>query len=60
VYVDILKDIDANTSMTIHLHKENIKCGVRQAATISLQMYTAKSIFRLLTWKIRGVRTDGE
>ncbi|MEG7524065.1 MAG: reverse transcriptase domain-containing protein, partial [Chromatiales bacterium] len=55
VYVELLKDIYTNSSMTVHLHKEsnkiNIRRGVRQGDTISPKLFTAtlESIFRRLT-----------
>ena len=41
VYIEILKDIYVDSSVTVHLHKESekirIKRGVRQGDTISLK-----------------------
>ena len=54
VYIEILKDIYTDSSVTVHLHKESekirIKRGVRQGDTISPKLFTAtwESIFRRL------------
>ena len=64
VYIEILKDIYANSSVTVHLHKESeqirIKRGVRQGDTISPKLFTAtlESIFRRLNWENKGVKID--
>ncbi|MEG7522580.1 MAG: reverse transcriptase domain-containing protein, partial [Chromatiales bacterium] len=52
VYVQLLKDIYTNSSMTVNLHKEinKIRRGVPQGDTISPK----------LTWETRGLRIDGE
>ncbi len=61
-----LKIFTANSSMTIHLHKEkngtNIRRGVRRGDTISLKLFTAapESIFRRLTCETRDWMIDGE
>ena len=66
VYIELLKEIYTNSSMTVHLHKEsnkiNTRRGVRQGATISPKLFTSalESIFRLLTWETRGLKIDGE
>ena len=66
VYIELLKEIYANSSTTVHLHKEsnkiNIRRGVRQGDTISQKLFMAalESIFRRLTWKTRGLKIDGE
>ena len=66
VYIELLKDIYTNSSMTVHLHKEsnkiNIRTGVEQGYTISPKLFTAalESIFRQLTWETRGLKIDGE
>ena len=67
VYIDILKDIYRDSSVTVHLHKESekirIKRGVRQGDTISPKLFTAtlESIFRRLNWENKGgVKIDGE
>ena len=66
MYIDLLKDIYTNSSVTVHLHKKsnkiNIKRGVRQGDTISPKLFTAtlESIFRTLTWETRGLMIDGE
>ena len=68
VYIEILKDIyaDSSVTLTVHLHKESekirIKRGVRQGDTISPKLFTAtlESIFRRLNWEIKGVKIDGE
>ena len=44
VYVEILKDIYSDSSVTVHMHKDmkiRIKRGVRQADTISPKLFTA-------------------
>ena len=58
VYIELLKEINNNSSMTVHLHKEsnkiNIRKGVRQGDSISspkLFMAALESIFLWLTWK---------
>ena len=66
VYIEILKDIYTDSSVTVHLHKESekirIKRGVRQGDTISPKLFTAtlESIFRRLNWEHKGVKIDGE
>ena len=66
VYIEILKDIYTDSSVTVHLHKESekirIKRGVRQGDTISPKLFTAtlESIFRRLNWENQGVKIDGE
>ena len=66
VYIEILKDIYTDSSVTVHLHKESekirIKRGVRQGDTISPKLFTAtlESIFRRLNWENKGVKIDGE
>ncbi len=66
MYIEILKDIYTDSSVTVHLHKESekirIKRGVRQGDTISpkLFMATLESIFRKLNWENKGVTIDGE
>ena len=51
-YIELLKEIFNNSSMTIHLHKEsnkiNIRRGVRQGDTISPKLFMAalESIFQ--------------
>ena len=51
VYIEILKDIYTDSSVTVHLLKENakirIKIGVRQEDTITSNLFTAtlESIF---------------
>ena len=65
VYIEILKDIYTDSSVTVHLHKESekirIKRGVRQEDTISPKLFTAtlESIFRRLNWENKGVKIDG-
>ncbi|MEG7521769.1 MAG: reverse transcriptase domain-containing protein, partial [Chromatiales bacterium] len=52
VYVELLKHMYTNSSMTVHLHKEcnkiNIRRGVRHGETISPKLFTAtlERIFR--------------
>ena len=45
VYIEILKGIYTDSSVTVHLHKESekirIKRGVRQGDTISPKLFTA-------------------
>ena len=45
VYIEFLKEIHTNSSMTVHLHKEsnkiNIRRGVRQGDIISPKLFTA-------------------
>ena len=68
VYIDILKDMYTDSSVTVHLHKESEKIrikrgpGVRQGDTISPKLFTAtlESIFRRLNWENKGVKIDGE
>ena len=66
VYIEILKDIYTDSSVTVHLHKESekirIKRGVRQGDTISPKLFTPtlESIFRRLNWENKGVKIDGE
>ena len=66
VYIEILKDIYTDSSVTVHLHIESekirIKRGVRQGDTISPKLFTAilESIFRRLNWENKGVKIDGE
>ena len=66
VYIEILKDIYTDSSVTVHLHKESekirIKRGVRQGDTISPKLFTAtlENIFRRLNWENKGVKIDGE
>ena len=66
VYIEIMKDIYTDSSVTVHLHKESekirIKRGVRQGDTISPKLFTAtlESIFRRLNWEHKGVKIDGE
>ena len=66
VYIEILKDIYTDSSVTVYLHKESekirIKRGVRQGDTISPTLFTAtlESIFRRLNWENKGVEIDGE
>ena len=66
MYIDILKDVYTDSSVTVHLHKESekigIKRGVRQGDTISPKLFTARleSIFRRLNWENKGVRIDGD
>ena len=55
-YIDILKDIYTNTSVTARIHKStrkiNIKKGVRQGDTISPKLFTTtlEHIMRSLYW----------
>ena len=66
VYIEILKDLYTDSSITVHLHKESekirIKRGVRQGDTISPNLFTAtlESIFRRLNWENKGVKLDVE
>ena len=62
VYIEILKDIYTDSSVTVHLHKESekirIKRGIRQGDTISPKLFTAtlESIFRRLNLENKGVK----
>ena len=64
VYIEILKDIHTDSSVTVHLHKEiekiRIKRGVRQGNTISPKLFNAtlESIFKRLNWENKGVKVD--
>ena len=67
MYIEILKDIYADSSVTVHMHKESetirIKRRARQGDTISpKQLLTAtfESIFRRLNRENKGVRIDFE
>ena len=66
VYIEILKDIYTDSSVTVDLHKESekirIKRVVRQGDTISPKLFTAtlESIFRRLNWENKGEKIDGE
>ena len=66
MYIEILKDVYKDSSVTVHVHKESekirIKRGVRQGDTISPKLFTAtlESIFRRLNWENKGVKIDGE
>ena len=66
VYIELMKEIYTNSSMTVNLHKEsnkiNIRRGVRQGDTISPKLFKAafESIFTRLTWETRGLKIDGE
>ena len=66
MYIDILKDIYTDSSVTVHLHKESeqimIKRGVRQGDTVSPKLFTAtlESIYGRLNWENKGVKIDGE
>ena len=65
VYIEILKDIYTDSSVTVHLHKETekirIKRGVRQGTPSHPSCSpTLESIFRWLIWENKGVKVDGE
>ena len=66
VYIELLKEIYTNSSMTVHLHKEsnkiNIWRGVRQGDAISPKLFTTafESIFWRLTWETKGLKIDAE
>ena len=66
VYIEILKDIYTDSSVTVHLHKGSEKVrtkrGVRQGDTISPKLFTAtlESVFRRLNRENKGVKIDGE
>ena len=66
VYIEILKDIYTDSSVTVHLLKESakirIKRGVRQEDTITSNLFTAtlESIFWRLQRENKGVKVDGE
>ena len=65
VYIEILKDVYTDSSVTVHMHKESekirFKRGVRQGDTISPKLFTAtlEGIFRRLNWETNGVKIDG-
>ena len=63
VYIEILKDIYTDSSVTLHLHKESEKIRIKSKTrdTISPKLYTAtlESIFRRLNWEDKGVKIDG-
>ena len=65
-YIQLMKDIYTDSSVTVYLHKEsekiNIKRGVRQGDTISPKLFasTLESIFRRLNWENKGLKIDGE
>ena len=64
VFIEILKDIYTDSSVTVHLHKESekirIKRGVIQGDTISPKLFTAtlEGIFRRLNWEDKGMNID--
>ena len=66
MYIEILKDIYTDSSVTVHLHKGSekirIKRGVIQGDTISPKLFTAtlESIFIWLNWENKGVKIYGE
>ena len=65
-YIQLMKDIYTDSSVTVYLHKEseniNIKRGVRQGDTISPKLFTStlESIFRRVNWENKGLKIDGE
>ena len=66
VYIELMKEIYTNSSMTVHLHKDcnkiNIGRGVRQGDTTSPKLFKEafENIFTRLTWETRGLKIDGE
>ena len=66
MYIELLKDIYTNSSMTVHIHKEShkidIRRGVRQGDILSPKLFMAalERIFRRLTWETRGLNIEGE
>ena len=64
MYIELLKEIYTNSSMTVHLHKEsnkiNIRRGVRQGDIISPKVTALENKFRRLIWETRGLKIDGE
>ena len=64
VYIELLKEIYTNSSMTVHLLKEsntiNIRREVRQGDIISHKLFTAANeiIFRRLTWETTGLKIE--
>ena len=66
VYIEILKDMYTDSSVTVHMHKESekirIKGVVRKGDTISPKLFAAtlESIFRRLNWENKSVKIDGE
>ena len=65
MYIEILKDIYTDSSVTVLLHKESeiikIKKGVRQGDTVSPKLFTAtlEIIFRRFNWENKGLKIDG-
>lgn len=66
IYIELLKEIYTESTVTVHLHKESdkiqIKRGVRQGDTISPRLFTAtlENIFRSLDWEEKGIKINGE
>ena len=66
MYIELLKEIYTNSSMTVHLYKESnkidIRIGLRHRDTLSSMLFTAalENIFRRLTWETRCLRIDGK
>ena len=64
-YIEFLKEIYTNSSITVHLHKDSNKINIRrvlQGDTISPNLFTValESIFRRLTWETTGLKIDSE
>ena len=62
VYIEILKDIYTDSSVTVHLHKESEKIRIKRGVQGDTMLFTAtlESIFRRLNWENKGVKIDGE
>ncbi|KAK2174678.1 hypothetical protein NP493_781g01024 [Ridgeia piscesae] len=62
VYIELLKEMHTNSTMTVHLHKEsntfNIRRGARQGDTKAVYGSTRKPI-RRQTWETIGLKIDG-
>ena len=64
VYIEILKDIYTDSSVTVHLHKETEKIGIKRGVNRGHHLTqavhpTLESIFRRLIWENKGVKVDG-
>ena len=66
VYIEILKYIFTDSSVTVHMHKESEKIRIkrveRQGDTISPKLFTAtleSTFIRRLNWENKSVKIDG-
>ena len=62
-YIELLKEIYTNSSMTVHLYKESKTINIYDVGdTTSSKLFTAplESIFRRLIWETRGLKVDGK